>query len=319
MSTQLALPTSPAADLLLQGDCLDLAHRLAAFGAHTPFAVAYLDPPFNTGGHFGARTGEGGRRGKVSKHDETVAYGDAFGSIDGFLDMLVPRLAVVRSLLAPEGTMLLHLPPDVAHDAKVACDKLFGRAAYLGELVWAPGNGARGKRMPSNHHLIFAYVAEAACKKDAVWNAHDPALREPYAETSREMHFNNVDADGRRFRERIVKGKAYRYFEEEGRLRGSIWADLPAMHANTPLRKEGTGYPTQKPLALLDRLLRATTRPGDRVLDPMCGSGTTLVAAHTLGRSFVGNDKGDLALATTHKRLDDLRIPHRLGAASAGS
>ena len=315
MSVQLSLPTNRSADLLLQGDCLDLPARLAALGdeAMKPFAVAYLDPPFNTGGHFGARIGEGKRRGKVAKADDSVAYGDAFGGIDGFLAMLAPRLAVVRDLLAPHGTMLLHLPPDVAHDVKVLCDRLFGRAAYLGEIVWAPGNGARGKRMPSNHHLIFAYVAQAGRREDAVWNAHDPALREPYAETSREMHFTNVDENGRRFRERVVKGKAYRYFEDEGRLRGSIWSDLPSMLANTPLRKEGTGYPTQKPLGLLDRLLRATSKAGDRVLDPMCGSGTTLVAAHALGRGFVGNDEGDLAIATTAKRLDDLGIAH-LGA-----
>ena len=162
--------------------------------------------------------------------------------------------------------------------------------------------------------MIFAYVAQATRKDDAVWNAHDPALREPYADTSREMHFTNVGADGRRFRERVVNGKAYRYFEDEGRLRGSIWTDLPSMLANTPLRKEGTGYPTQKPLGLLDRLLRATSRPGDRVLDPMCGSGTTLVAAHALERGFVGNDKGDLAIATTHARLDGLGIAHTLSS-----
>lgn len=312
MNGQLSLLTNQAADLLLQGDCLDLPARLAALGpeAARPFDVAYLDPPFNTGGHFGARIGEGKRRGKVAKADESVAYGDGFGSIEGFLEMLGPRLAVVRDLLAPHGTMLLHLPPDVAHDVKVQCDRLFGRTAYLGEIVWAPGNGARGKRMPSNHHLIFAYVAQTSHRADAVWNAHDPALREPYAETSREMHFTHVDDTGRRFRERVVNGKAYRYYEDEGRLRGSIWTDLPAMLANTPLRKEGTGYPTQKPLALLDRLLRATSKPGDRVLDPMCGSGTTLVAAHALGRGFVGNDKGDLAIATTTQRLAAAGIVH---------
>jgi site-specific DNA-methyltransferase (adenine-specific) len=302
-------PASP--NLLVSGDCLGLPQALTDYTKtdSLPIDVAYLDPPFNTGGHFGARLGAGTKRGHVAKTSAAVAYKDTFGSIEDFLAMLRPRLAVVRALLRPTGTLLLHLPPEVAHDAKVLCDSLFSREAYLGEIVWAPGNGARGKRMPSNHHLIFAYVADAKRRGDAVWNADDPALREPYAETSRAMHFTNVDESGRRYRERIVAGKAYRYFEDAGRLRGSIWTDLPAMLANTPLRKEGTGYPTQKPLALLDRLLRATSRPGDRVLDPMCGSGTTLVAAHALGRSFVGNDLGALALATTSKRLDDLQIP----------
>jgi site-specific DNA-methyltransferase (adenine-specific) len=296
---------------LVAGDCLHLPAALRDYpeADSRPFDLAYLDPPFNTGGHFGARLGAGTKRGRVAKDSAAVAYTDTFGSIDDFLAMLRPRLAVVRELLAPAGTLLLHLPPEVAHDAKVLCDALFSREAYLGEIVWAPGNGARGKRMPSNHHLIFAYVRDARRRADAVWNADDPALREPYAETSRAMHFTNVDEQGRRYRERVVNGKAYRYFEDAGRLRGSIWTDLPAMLANTPLRKEGTGYPTQKPIALLDRLIRATSRPGDRVLDPMCGSGTTLVAAHALGRSFVGNDQGALALATTSKRLDELAIP----------
>jgi site-specific DNA-methyltransferase (adenine-specific) len=117
------------------------------------------------------------------------------------------------------------------------------------------------------------------------------------------MHFKNVDADGRRYRDRIVNGKTYRYYADEGRALGSVWTDCPAMSANTPLRAETTGYPTQKPLKLLDRIVRASSLPGSLVLDPMCGSGTTLVAAHEAGRRFIGNDLGRLAIETTRSRL----------------
>jgi site-specific DNA-methyltransferase (adenine-specific) len=83
-----------------------------------------------------------------------------------------------------------------------------------------------------------------------------------------------------------------------------VWTDIPAMVANTPLRKEGTGYPTQKPERLLDRIIRAASGPGQVVADLMCGSGTTLVVAARLGRRFVGGDKSDVAIETTRRRLD---------------
>ena len=87
-------------------------------------------------------------------------------------------------------------------------------------------------------------------------------LREPYAETSLAMHFTHRDEDGRLYRERVIGGKAYRYYADEGRRLGSVWTDIPAMVANTPLRREATGYPTQKPERLLERIVRASSRAG---------------------------------------------------------
>src|SRR5262249_41498026 len=110
-------------------------------------------------------------------------------------------------------------------------------------------------------------------------------------------------ARGRAFRERAINGKTYRYYADEGRARGSVWTDVPAMKANTPLLRETTGYPTQKPLALLERVVRASSEEGGLVIDPFCGSGTTLVAAAKLGRRFAGCDVGELAIATTRRRL----------------
>jgi site-specific DNA-methyltransferase (adenine-specific) len=100
-----------------------------------------------------------------------------------------------------------------------------------------------------------------------------------------------------------VAGKTYRYYADEGRALGSVWSDCPAMVANTPLRMEGTGYPTQKPLKLLERIVRASTEPASLVIDPFCGSGTTLHAAASSGRDAVGSDLGALAIETTRRRL----------------
>jgi site-specific DNA-methyltransferase (adenine-specific) len=279
-------------NLLVRGDAL-------ALGRHVPprsAQLAYLDPPFAVGATFGARARSGGWRARGR-----VAYEDRWPSHDAYLAWLEPRLVVIRDCLAPDGTMWLHLDHRAVHEAKVLCDRVFGRAAFLGEIVWATGNGARGSRRGPGitHQTLLLYAAG----RDFVWNTRDPSLREPFAATSLAMHFSHIDEDGRRYRERSIGGRTYRYWADEGRALGSVWTDCPAMVANTPLRRETTGYPTQKPLALLDRIVRASSHEGGRVVDPFCGSGTTLLAAARLGRSFTGCDIGELAVETTAQRL----------------
>jgi site-specific DNA-methyltransferase (adenine-specific) len=197
--------------------------------------------------------------------------------------------------------MWLHLDHRAVHEAKALADRIFDRGAFLGEIIWVPGNGARGvRRGPGmTHQTILLYAGGSRF----IWNARDPGLREPFAATSLSMHFTNAGPDGRRYRERKIGGKTYRYYADEGRAIGSVWSDCPAMIANTPLRRETTGYPTQKPLKLMNRIVRASTSPGGLVVDPFCGSGTTLVAAHQLGRAFVGLDVGEMAIAIAGERL----------------
>jgi site-specific DNA-methyltransferase (adenine-specific) len=168
-----------------------------------------------------------------------------------------------------------------------------------------PGNGARSKKGPSvTHQTLLVYTKDARPNGAFTWNGDDPILREPYAGTSLAMHFRSRAPDGRLYRERRIGGKAYRYFADEGRRLGSVWTDAPAMVANTPLCREGTGYPTQKPERLLERIVRASSRPGEIVADLMCGSGTTLVVAARLGRGFVGADASELATRVTKQRLE---------------
>jgi site-specific DNA-methyltransferase (adenine-specific) len=280
--------------VLARADAVDLARHAPAGGAR----LAYLDPPFGVGVAFGARA-SGSRGGRARG---PTAYDDRWPSLDAYLAWLEPRVAAARDALADDGTMWLHLDHRAVHEAKVLCDRVYGRAAFAGEVVWVPGNGSKSRRGPGiTHQTLLVYARGDGW----VWNARDPALREPYAATSMAMHFTNVDEDGRRYRERDIGGRKYRYFADEGRAIGSVWADCPAMIANTPLRRETTGYPTQKPLKLLDRIVRACTLPGDRVVDPFCGSGTTLVAAAKLGRAFVGCDTSDLAIETSARRLGD--------------
>lgn len=285
--------TSGGNSRLLNADCLEAVPQLAADG-NGLFDLVYVDPPYNAGGSRGVRQG----RGERSSGEE--AYRDTWGGLDAFLAMLRPRVAVLRDALSDRGSLWLHLDYRAVHDAKVLCDTIFGRASFAGEVVWVPGNGGKKRHGPSvTHQTILIYSKT----KTVLYNSDDPALREPYAATSLRMHFSRVDADGRQYRERVINGRSYRYYADKGRRLGSVWTDCPAMRANTPLDKEATGYPTQKPLALLRRIVRAASLPDSRVLDPMCGSGTTLVAAAELGRRWAGVDQSPLSIAIVKKRL----------------
>ncbi len=288
-----AASKSPPQGLLLLGDCLDWLPKL---GSSHPqgFDLVYVDPPFNAGGTRSARQGKGQRI------HGTQAYRDAWGGLEKFLGMLAPRLAAIRDVMSPEGSLWLHLDHRTVHDTKVLADRVFGAGRFEGEIIWVPGNGGRRRSGPSVTHQTILVFRRG---QRLIYNADSPALREPYAETSQRMHFRNVDRQGRRFRERHINGKTYRYYADEGRLLGSVWTDCPAMRANTPLIRETTGYPTQKPETLLERIIVAASHPTSWVLDPMCGSGTTLAVARRLGRHWVGIDESKLAHGIAKKRL----------------
>jgi site-specific DNA-methyltransferase (adenine-specific) len=293
-----------ATDLLVHGDARDLAAHVATGAAD----LAYLDPPFKVEKRFGARVTGGARA------QGPTAYDDTWDSLASYLAWLEERVAVVRTLLSERGTMWLHLDARAVHEAKVLCDRVFGAARFRGEVIWVPGNGSKSRSGPGIGHQTLLLYARG---KDPIWNGKDPALRAPFAATSQAMHFQRADDDGRRYRDRIVNGKTYRYYADEGRALGSVWTDCPAMVANTPLRAETTGYPTQKPLKLLDRIVRATSDVGSLVIDPFAGSGTTLAAAAAAGRRFAGCDVGELSIRTIRARLDAAGVPFRFVADSA--
>lgn len=289
-------------NILASADAIDVEHHVPRASAD----LAYLDPPFAVGRQFGART-----RGPAASHRATgpVAYDDRWPSLEAYLKWLEPRIKAVRSILAPTATMWLHLDHRAVHEAKGVCDAVFGPRGFIGEIIWVPGNGSKGRRGPGvTHQTILLY----ACSDNFVWNVNDPALRAPFARTSLAMHFRKKDEAGRLYRERAIGGRVYRYYADEGRALGSVWDDCPAMAANTPLRRETTGYPTQKPLKLLDRIIRAATPPGGLVVDPFCGSGTTLEAAARAGRAFYGADIGELAVSVSESRLKAGGIPFEL-------
>ncbi|PRI11339.1 DNA-methyltransferase [Leucobacter massiliensis] len=254
------------------------------------FTLVYLDPPFNTGlfrqaervrgvradaNTAGARLGFRGQGYAVTR-ERTLAFDDRFAD---YWDFLEPRIEEAWRLLAPDGTLYLHLDYREVHYAKVLLDGLVGRDRFLNEIIWAYDYGARSKRRwPAKHENILVYV------KDPERYFFDSAAvdREPYM------------APGLVTPERAGRGK----------LPTDTWWHTIV----SPTGRERTGYPTQKPLGVLRRIVQASSRPGDWVLDPFAGSGTTAAAAAALGRRFLAIDENEAAVSVMRERLAEVPV-----------
>ena len=254
------------------------------------FQLIYIDPPFNTGrsqvrtnrSSVSSSTGNLGFQGK--RYEQVVksvlSYDDDFADYWAFLE---PRLIEAYRLLHETGTIYLHLDYREAHYAKVLMDALFGRECFLNEIIWAYDYGGKSKsRWPAKHDTILVYV------KNPTKYFFDSATvdREPYM------------APGLVTPEKVARGK----------LPTDVWWHTIV----SPTGKEKTGYPTQKPLGILRRIISASSRPGDRVLDFFAGSGTTAQAAFELQRKFVVVDQNPESIEVITNRLNALGVEYVL-------
>ncbi len=231
-----------------------------------------LDERGLTAGPPGDRTGFGGRR-YLSQALGTQSFSDSFGDFLGFLE---PRLDECRRVLAADGSLFLHLDPRESHYAKVLLDGIFGRASFLNEIIWAYDYGGRSKRRwPQKHDSILWYAKDP----DRYTFNYDAIDRIPYM------------APGLVTAEKAARGKTPT----------DVWWQTIVPTAG----RERTGYPTQKPLAILERLVRVHSRPGDLVADFFAGSGTTGEAAASNGRDFLLVDQNPEAVAIMAERLAD--------------
>lgn len=222
-------------------------------------------------------------------------------SMGAFLCFMAVRLLEMHRLLKPTGSIYLHCDPTASHYLKMIMDAIFESKNFLGEIQWNKQNGVKTRTKWGNENeMIFCYAKKNGSH---VFNISDDEFKKPYAKTSLNMHFKKRDKDGRLYRKRTVNGKDYIYYADEGRFIGNMWDDIPSMWANTPIHNESTGYPTQKPLALYGRIIKASSNSGDVVLDPFCGCATTIIAAERLGRQWVGIDIWDNAGKVVEERL----------------
>jgi len=271
---------------IVEGEALDVLRTLPDGCA----GLVYVDPPFNTGG---ARTGvrtsavadeNASRLGFAGRHYRTehrsgARYGDRF---DDYLGWLRPRLEETRRILAADGTLYFHIDPRESHYCKVLLDEIFGRDCFLNEVVWAYDYGARTtRRWPAKHDVILVYVKD---RRGYHFDSSEVS-REPYL------------APRLQTPERAARGK----------LPTDVW-----WHTIVPTSsRERTGYPTQKPLGIVRRIVAASSRPGDLVVDWCAGSGTTGAAAAELGRRFLLVDDQPAAIEVMRQRLGgvpDLRV-----------
>ena len=265
-------------DLVVVGDNAPVLDALP----DRAFDLIYMDPPFNTGraqarhtltvsaSADGDRLGFQGRR-YSSTLLRTLSYDDQFGDYLAFLE---PRLSRARELLAPHGTLYFHIDYREAHYCKLLLDEVFGRDAFLNELIWAYDYGAKPRRRwPAKHDTILVYVrTPGAHHFDA-----DAVEREPYM------------APGLVSAEKAARGKRPT----------DVW-----FHTIVPTNgREKTGYPTQKPEGVLRRLVAASSRPGGWCLDPFAGSGTLGAVCLQLGRRFVLIDENPIAAEVMRDRL----------------
>lgn len=267
-----------SADQIIYGDNLDILRQLP----DGSFQMIYIDPPFNTGkeqklqslktirSETGTRVGFKGQSYDTTK-GKLLSYGDAF---DDYWSFLEPRLEEAWRLLKPSGTLYLHLDYREVHYAKVLLDALFGRESFLNEIIWAYDYGARAKKKwPTKHDNILVYVKDP---ENYYFNSEE-VDREPYM------------APGLVTPEKVALGK----------LPTDVWWHTIV----SPNGREKTGYPTQKPLGILRRMVAASSARGDWVLDFFAGSGSTAAAAQELGRRFIVIDQNPEAIEIMKRRL----------------
>jgi len=287
---------------LIQGDNL-VALRALTKTHEGRVTLAYLDPPFFTGRAF-AHVARGTRV-------KTAAFDDHWSDRAAYLEALAPRLEHMRTLLAPHGSIVIHVDPKTSHYVKVLCDEIFGEDAFASEIVW------RYRRWPTKtpnfqrvHDVLLRYRKDVntAPRWNPMYEPLAPSTLKTWGTTKQRAVFTKREGG------EVRRARSSSTTEA---TRGAPMGDVWEIGVIAPVARERTGYPSQKPEALLERILAALTSPGDLVLDPYAGSGTTLAVAARLGRRFIGIDASAMAIETIQGRMAGIRGPSGAAALEA--
>ncbi len=280
---ELALPAaeridfggSGPADRLILGDALAVAmhQRDASLDA------IYIDPPFGTG---------------TVRHGRGHQYTDRADDPDAFVAWLLPYLGHSQRVLTDTGSLFVHLDHRAVHYVKVALDRLFGRDRFVNEIVWCYAVGGKSRRGFGRKHDTILWYA-----RSPRWAFYPDAIRVPRRGGSHMRVVADGDALVQEKTDRKT-GRVYRYPIAAGKIPEDWWTDVETLNHSD---RERTGWPSQKPERLIERILRAVTQPGDRVADWFVGSGTTAAVAQRLGRRFVAVDREPAAIDLAIERL----------------
>ncbi len=303
---------------LYYGDCLNWMREWE----DSCVDLIYLDPPFNSNANYSVLFGGkgGDNQAQYSAFNDTWHWDDdaaerytafendperpAHDAVAGlrrilgkcgmlaYLTYMAERLEQMRRILKPTGSIYLHCDPTASHSLKLLMDAVFGQANFRNEIVWCYTTPSSAKRhFPRKHDAIFFYSKR---KDEYIFNHESPLLREPYKRGSK--------LDGKGWK----TGKTYSQDEvNRGKLAPDWWDKFTPVQR---LAKERLGYPTQKPLALLKRIIEASSNEGGIVLDPFCGGGTAVEAARRLNRRWAGVDINSVAIDLVRMRLKDESI-----------
>ena len=261
----------PTAELVV-ADCLAYLETVETASV----GLVYADPPFLT--QSVRRAGE-------------ASFADRFESPEHYVDWLSPRVVQLHRVLDEAGSIFIHIDYRTTHHVRLLLDEVFGRDRFRNEIIWRYGLGGRAPRraFARKHDSILFYA-----------RGHENAFAAPRGEVTEAMErkYRHVDGSGRRY----MNAHGRRYGLQGGKLLDSVWE----IASIAPTSSERVGYPTQKPLALLERIVLAASQPGQTVLDPFLGSGTTAVAALSHGRRFRGCDLSADAIAIARARIAPL-------------
>ena len=288
--------------------------------------LIYLDPPFNSKANYNVLfkehdgtaspaqitafidTWHWGRESEEA-YSELISYANRLsdliqalrsflGTNDmmAYLTMMAVRLVELHRVLKNTGSIYLHCDPTASHYLKLVMDAIFGIRYFSNEIIWSYKRyTAKSNRFQRLHDVVFFYGKS----ENRIWNH----LLDDYSDKSAtgDSHYK-IDEDGVWFRWQKRKGKdPYKIFLSEGKRMGDVW-DIPLINASA---KERLGYPTQKPEALLERIIQARSNEGDLIMDPFCGCGTTVAVAERLNRQWIGIDMTHLAITLIRHRLED--------------
>lgn len=271
-------------DHAINGDCLVELERLGAAKAD----LVYLDPPFFTNRRHSSITRD---------RAKTFSFDDVWGGLSEYAEFMEARLRQVHRVLKDTGSVFVHCDSSANFLLRVLLDKIFGAEQFRSEIIWTYKRWSNSARnlLPA-HQTIFFYSKSETYKFNAIYGA--------YSETTNVdqiLQLRKRDVHGVSKYATDANGNVVYATDKKGVPLSDVW-EIPYLN---PKAKERTGYPTQKPVLLLERIIRIVTEPGDLIVDPFCGSGTTLVAAAILGRRSLGMDTSIEAVDLANARLEE--------------